>query len=335
MRVPVKSRANLAVAVRIPTLVALALVVIACEGEPAGPPTPAAAGTIAFGSPAGMAGTTGADICIVNADCTGLKTLTASPGSEKDTSSTWNERPCWSPDGGRIVYCVYNSATDSASVWGMDADGSSHRQLSQEDGFGPSWSTDGRYIVYDHVASESDEPSQIDVLVMNADGSGTRTLVTNIQEEPSGPSWTPDGKVLFLREGTLYSISLDGSEETRLTTGMNVCQYALSPDGKTLAYCLIPAGMAWADPDYKAGIFAVSLEGGSTPVALIEDVEPLIGEEPLVAFSWTSDGKALVVAANHHNAQGGSPLFVANTDGTGLSQVPGIDAAFDPSWRPK
>jgi len=54
-----------------------------------------------------------------------------------------------------------------------------------------------------------------------------------------------------------------------------------------------------------------------------------------VTLAWTPDGKALSVANSTGGGTVGSPILVLKVDGSGLSAVPGIDAAIDPAWRPE
>lgn len=221
---------------------------------------------------------------------------------------------------------------EDASVWVMNADGSEKAQLSKGNGFSPAWSPDGKQILY--AAVVSDTPLQIDVLIMNADGSGARKLA-DTEAFPVTPSWTPSGEVLFLSDGDLYSINPDGSGRVLLTTWKDIGEYALSPDGKTLAYYVrLPDISRTGGVNDKKEIFAVSLEGGGEPVTLLEAGQ-FIKDDPLVTLSWTPDGKALAVASSSLDGQHGSSLYIVSADGSGLSQVPGIDAAYDPAWRPE
>jgi TolB protein len=304
----VKPKTTVALAVLIPALLALVLPVAACGGG-ATLPTPTVIGTIAF--------TKDGEIHIVNTDGSGHPPPVATPG--------WEEDPSWCPDACRIVYAYYSPGELSvadASVWVMNADGSEPAQLSEGNGFSPAWSPDGKQIVY--AVATSAEPYHVDILIMNADGSGTRKL-TDVEGFPVAPSWTPSGEVLFLRDGDLYSIDPDGSGLVRLTTGKSIGAYALSPDGKTLAYHDLT----------EDAIVAVSLDGSGAPVTLLEPATQFITDDPLAALAWTPDGKALAVASGSLDGFHGSPLYIVNSDGSGLSQVPGIGPAWDPAWRPE
>lgn len=53
-----------------------------------------------------------------------------------------------------------------------------------------------------------------------------------------------------------------------------------------------------------------------------------------VAPAWSPDGKALALATSETWGTKGSRLYVVNSDGSGLSAVPGVDKALCPAWRP-
>ena len=273
----------------------------AVHGLPATPPLPAptVAGTLVFDKVVDP-DIPNYDVYLVNSDGTGLRQLTDGPGVE--------EHPCWSPDGQRIVYSVYETDT----LWVMNADGSGKVELGE--GFAPHWSPDGARIVYGRGDG---------VFVMNADGKGRRCVVA--QGLPDTPSWGPKGTIVFVRDGDLYAVKLDGSGLVRLTRNAGLRQCLVSPDGKSIAAYVVR----------EDRLVAMPLQGDGPTVTLLHPALGYMpdGGEPTAA--WTADGKALVLGSSNYGERFGSSLYVVNADGSGLSQVPGVRNALNAAWRPE
>ena len=282
-------------------------------------PTPTVPGTLAFAKSVGEGN---ADIYVVDTDGSGLRPVTA-------TSERWEDHPSWSPDGKRIVYTTAipgDALIDTLTVEVANNDGSERARLGDGKYWFPTWSPDGKHIVLAGVVPK--ESTWLSLFVVNPDGSGAKDLFD--AEVLPFPSWAPNGDILFLRGPEyvrgwdLYSMKPDGSATVRLTTGKDIGGYALSPDGKTLAYY---------DRGEKA-IITMPLGAGGPSVTLLETAW-LIQYAPFVALSWSPDGRAIAFASSSLEDAGGSPLYIVNADGSGLSQVPGIDNAYDPAWRPR
>lgn len=276
-------------------------------------PAPTVAGTIVFAHVlSSEQGLEDADICVVEADGTGLKTLAGGPA--------WQEFPSWSPDGTKIVYDGGSSPdVRVAQVRVMNADGSGKAELTEGSGYLPDWSPDGRRIVFvRYVGGARDE----DVFVMNADGSGERCVV-DLKDSDSRPVWAKTGEIFFLHREALYSVNPDGSGLARIKQPRDVESFAISADGKTLAY---------QDDELVA---VLPLRGAGRRVTLLDPVSDYVLHDPGVASGWTRDGKSLVVAGSSGDTIHGSRLYVVSARGSGLSAVPGIETALDPAWRPE
>ena len=129
------------------------------------------------------------EIFVVNADGSDTLQLTDNDYQE------WNAS--WSPDGTRIVF---DSDRDGDfEIFVMNADGTGVVQLTHNTApdWAPQWSPDGSRIVFDSDPDYSGDMDSnlhgpLDVMMMNADGSGVRRLTQHPGYDSSG-SWSPDG----------------------------------------------------------------------------------------------------------------------------------------------
>ncbi|HEY5984887.1 MAG TPA: hypothetical protein VIV12_00690, partial [Streptosporangiaceae bacterium] len=126
------------------------------------------------------------EIYVADADGTGLRRLTRSPGSDG-----W---PAWSPDGNKILFasvrddCQFAHTADCKTtgdlgpyftLYVMRADGSHQTQVSDAFGQIADWSPDGRYIVFG---------GRQGLDIIRADGSDRTTLPIGLPA-PGFPDW--------------------------------------------------------------------------------------------------------------------------------------------------
>ena len=92
-----------------------------------------------------------------------------------------------------------------------------------------------------HIAFMSPRDGNLEIYVMNADGSNPVNLTHN-RSSDSGPAWSPDGKrIAFtsVRGGNyeIYVMNADGADQTNLTDNRAIDdEPAWSPDGKCIAF---------------------------------------------------------------------------------------------------
>ena len=108
------------------------------------------------------------------------------------------------------------------------------------------------------IAFTSERDGNIDIYVMNADGSEQKRL-TNSPAQDANPSFSPDGnKIAFTsnRDGNveIYVMNADGTEQKKLTNN-SVVDYtpSWSPDGNKIAF---RRGM-----DENSDIYAMNSDG--------------------------------------------------------------------------
>jgi Tol biopolymer transport system component len=191
-------------------------------------------------------------IFTARSDGSDLRQLTSAPG--------YNAEATISRDGRKIVFT--STRDGDLEIYTMNADGTQVRRLTHELGYdgGPFFSYDGKKIVYraDHpdtpqkVADYKDllargliRPGNLEIWVMNADGSHKRQ-VTHNGAANFAPYWLPDGKrIIFAsnmddpkgRGFDLYLIHADGSGLERITYHPDFDGFPMfSSDGKKLVW---------------------------------------------------------------------------------------------------
>jgi TolB protein len=192
------------------------------------------------------------DIYTANPDGSGLRRLTSRAGYDAEATI--------SPDGSQIVFT--SDRDGDLDIYVMNADGSNVRRLTTEPGYdgGAFFSADGSRIVYRARHTESEEelaefrrllgrnlirPGQLDIYVMDADGSNKRRVTDNGAAN-FAPFMHPDGqRIIFSsnladprgRNFDLFLINIDGSGLERVTTHGDFDGFPMfSRDGRRLVF---------------------------------------------------------------------------------------------------
>jgi TolB protein len=210
------------------------------------------------------------DIFIADWDGKNIKNLTNSPGSE------WE--PKWSPDGIRLAY-VYSAfeppqVIDFPQIRIYDL-GTGQIAPALHDVLNPgkiTWLAKGSLVAYSTAISSTDGRTQI--VVAEFDGTILYALPPNAKDftRISGFSFSPDGQHLaFLAEivsptrhsSDIYVISLDGSDEIKLTNGAgNYLDPIWSPVGDWIVFDVTLGdedGIWMIRPD-GSGLFNIGLD---------------------------------------------------------------------------
>lgn len=192
------------------------------------------------------------DIYTANTDGSDLRRIAASPGYDAEATI--------SPDGSKIVFT--SNRDGDLDIYVMDADGSNVTRLTDEPGYdgGAFFSPDGSRIIYrarhpespaelaDYrrlLADDLIRPGQLDIYIMDADGSNKRRI-TNNGAANFAPFMHPDGqRIIFSsnaadpgsRNFDLYIINIDGSGLERVTTYPDFDGFPMfSRDGSKLVF---------------------------------------------------------------------------------------------------
>lgn len=192
------------------------------------------------------------DIFTARADGSDIKRLTSSGGYDAEATI--------SKDGKKVVFT--STRDGDLEIYSMDIDGRNVQRLTNELGYdgGPFYSYDGTMIVYRAQYPQSEEekadylallkanlirPTQLDIWVMNADGSNKRQVTKNGRAN-FAPYFFPDGKRIIFssniddpggRNFDLYMINIDGSGLERITFNETFDGFPMfSPDGKKLVF---------------------------------------------------------------------------------------------------
>ncbi|HCM77369.1 MAG TPA: dipeptidyl aminopeptidase [Cytophagales bacterium] len=131
----------------------------------------------------------------------------------------------WSPDGSKIICTselpsVEPDGNRKSSIWLMNADGKDLKEFlsfKEYPALGASYSPDGKSILFLSRSGDDFLRGQLELGVMNANGTNPVLLTENFDRDVSSPIWSQDGKTIYFTASAdgdvpLYSISSKGGK---------------------------------------------------------------------------------------------------------------------------
>jgi TolB protein len=227
-----------------------------------------------------------------------------------------NINPNWSPDGRSIAYTSYGLAVPQIFISNLYEGTRDTLTDEKSQGFLPVFSPDGTKICF----MSDREGGQMDLYVMNRDGSGLRRL-TNNPAGDSTPTWSPNGtQIAFTsdRSGSpqLWVMDTDGLNARRLTFNESYADRATwSPAPfNEIAFA------ARNGPGFDIRIFDIAT--GQT-----RQVTDGIGSNESPAFA--PNGRHLAFTSTR---AGKVQIFTIARDGKQLTQITRSGNNYTPNW---
>ena len=225
--------------------------------------------------------------------------------------------PSWSPSGAEITFERVNGLR--SDIWIAEADGSNPRQLTSYAGNDtrPAFSNTGTKIVF---ASDRNSTYGIsDLFVMDANGANQVAITNTPTIDEDYPSWSPDGTAIaFSGDGDIYTVSPNGANLTRLTTGpFTEFEPDWSPSSSQIVF---RQGINGDDELWK-------INANGTGLVPLTQNGSVVEEHPV----WSPQGdKIAFVRGAFKDAE----VYTMNPDGSGITRITNntvMDAS--PSWQ--
>ena len=281
------------------------------------------------------------EICVANADGSGLTQLTDTEGN--------NKYPAWSPDGSKILFVSDRAGWPTLptyqppgydpenfgdeEIFVMDVDGTNQINLTnnpREDDSFPAWSRDGLHFVYSRygcltVLNFADPSQRIPLSKGNCTGADSGTFPDWFQPTKSSlipPAVTCSPAISFMDERNgqtdIFAVDRDGSGLRQLTNdSARELAMSWSPDGKQIVYRQELPG--------NDEIFIIGADG-SDPINLTghrsNDLSP----------DWSPDGKSILFESIR---DGNYEIYAIDPDGSNLRQLTNHPLEDQhPRWSP-
>ncbi len=205
------------------------------------------------------------DIYIFDLEDRGIQKVIDLPGPDLG--------PAWSPDGKKIAFQAQEDNGDRWDIYTINLDGTELQNLtnSPSSDEAPDWSPDGHRIAF-----QSRQGQNIDIFLMDSDGSNRVRLTDFNGVQNIHPAWSPDGtRIAYasnrhqppvrgqFHEYEIYTMDPDGAMVQRLTRGASstVAFFSptWSPDGQRIAF-EVQRSLEGQD-DLEHGLMMINADG--------------------------------------------------------------------------
>jgi len=216
----------------------------------------------------------------------------------RQTKADWTS-PRFSPDGQRLALDISDGKQRDIWVYELARDTLTQLTFDPNQDTGPHWSPDGRHLLF---SSDRGKPGVSNLYLINADGTGDATRLTDSSQVQVGSSWHPTGKfVSFMEQSGMGQGQMDlmilpmdedavrgsvpGKPWVFLTSPAIKVLPTFSPDGRWIAYASTEAGGTVFDVYVRpfpgpGGMRRVSYDGGGHPRWSIDSRELLFVKYP-------------------------------------------------------
>lgn len=235
---------------------------------------------------------------------------------------------------------LWRGAGPSGEIFLIRPDGGGREQLTWNDVWDgqPHLSPDGRRIVFAsaRVTTPGGRPGQVEIHVMDVDGSNTRQL-TDGESDAGHPRWSPDGtRVAFVRydpvtfHGRILVMNADGSNVQPLITDSAASDVdpEWSPDGRKILFL-----SSRRSPREMSTMYVMDAAG--TNVQMLAGDGACTG--PVHGARWSPEADRIAYSCAMPQDLA---IYTIGANGTGVTRISqpdpqsGLNNDFFPAWSP-